>query len=218
LSIPSFSRAWLITEYDLIVTWPLTWVKWRVPLVEQEILTRPTHMGAPPPSSRVHVAHICSCLFVLSYVADYMFCPMIYGFWFSTRVNDKRDDFSFLIVKILIFSAHNSFLEFLDEDDPFAPSYGATFCNWIALVVYLILFLTVRNNRNLLINLYINDIVKVWIFSLNLITLKRSCTSIQIFMQRSDKKEIFPIRDSMVTLLAKPTSSNLTYLHCKIIL
>jgi len=57
-----------------------------------------------------------------------------------------------------MFSAHNSFLEFVDEDD---PSYGVTFCNWIVLVVYLILFLVVGNSRNLLINLCINDIVKV---------------------------------------------------------
>jgi hypothetical protein len=32
-------------------------------------------------------------------------------------------------------------------------------------------------------------------------------------MQRSDKKEIFPIRDSMVTLLAKPTKQQFADRH-----
>ena len=80
----SFSHSWLITGFVSRLTW-------RVPLVEQELLTLLEHMSSRPGFSWVLVTQslvlcVCfvdCCLSFCSFSFGHrVVCPSIYGFWF----------------------------------------------------------------------------------------------------------------------------------------
>ena len=79
----SFSHSWLINEFATRLTR-------RVPLVEQELLTRLEHLSLPPVFTEVLVNRslglcVCfedRCLFFFLFSFDnYVIFPSIYGFW-----------------------------------------------------------------------------------------------------------------------------------------
>jgi hypothetical protein len=80
----SFPRSWLITGI-------VTKLTWRMPLVEQQLLTLPEHLRSPPVVSRVRVTRalvlyvwfVCRCLsfYTISFGHCVVCSSSIYGFW-----------------------------------------------------------------------------------------------------------------------------------------
>jgi hypothetical protein len=140
----SFPRSWLITGF-------VTRLKWRVPLVEQELPTLPDHLSSPPTFGGVRVTrslvlYVCFVDHCLSFCIYFFIWPLCCLF-FDIRILITLWYRKTLLIKVLPqrsleFSCYSIFL-----------SYSMWHWRYFAYLWWFLLFQLIMNHANHMVSL-----------------------------------------------------------------